>query len=209
MSEPTARARNADPNAELLSRLRRGDAAALDELAARYATGIRLQAQRYLDNREDAEEVTQDVLVKVWRHLHLFRAEAALTSWIHRITFNTAMSQLRRRRRAARLDSPPNSRPPKMSRTQEPGDWSGSAEESTLRRQFMDRLTEAFAEMPAIYREPVMLRDVQGLSIEDASAALSLNKQTLKSRVHRGRRFLQRHLLDFREGLAMHRPMAN
>ena len=209
MSELTVRTRGADPNAELLSRLQRGDSAALDELSTRYGTRIRLQAQRYLDNREDAEEVTQDVLVKVWRHLHDFRAEAALTSWIHRITFNTAMSQLRRRRRAARVDRPEGSRPPRTSRQPEPGDWSGSAEESTLRRQFMDRLTEAFAEMPEIYREPVMLRDVHGFSIEDASALLRLNKQTLKSRVHRGRRFLQRHLLDFREGLAMHRPMAN
>jgi RNA polymerase sigma-70 factor (ECF subfamily) len=194
-----------DPDAELLNRLQGGEAAALVELSERHGPRIRAQAQRYLDNREDAEEVLQDVLVKVWRHLHRFRADAALTSWIHRITFNTAMSHLRRRNRAGRLARVVVTVTlPRSTRRLEPGDWSGSAEEATLRRQFMERLTEAFAEMPDIYRAPVILRDVEGLSIEDASAVLRLNKQTLKSRVHRGRRFLQRQLADFRGGLAMH-----
>jgi len=195
-----------DPEGDLLQRLQRGDAGALAELSGRHGTRIRAQAQRYLNNREDAEDVAQEVLMKVWRHLHLFRADAALTSWIHRITFNTAMSHLRRHNRAERklrLAAAPQQSHVRMQR--EPGDWSGSAEEVTLRRQFSDRLAQAFAAMPDIYRSAVMMRDVEGLSIQDASTALRLNQQTLKSRVHRGRRMLQRHLIDFRDGLAMHR----
>ena len=69
----------------------------------------------------------------------------------------------------------------------------------------LERAVQAFAEIPAIYRMAVIMRDVEGLSIQDASAALRLNQQTLKSRVHRGRRMLQRLLVDFRDGLAMHR----
>ena len=198
-----------DPEADLLRRLQHGEVAALSELAERHGARIRLQAQRYLDNREDAEEVTQDVLMKVWRHLHRFRADSALSSWIHRITFNTAMSHLRRRKRSSRFERVVVAlRPARATRRLEPGDWSGSADEATLRRQFMRRLAAAFAKMPDIYRTPVFLRDVEGLSIEDASAALRLNKQTLKSRVHRGRRFLQRQLVDFQGGLAMHRRAA-
>src|SRR5580765_7445547 len=85
-----------DPqNDELLSRLQSGDERALSDLADTYGTKIYQLAFRYLRNKEDAEEVTQDVLYKVYRKVGSFRGDAALSSWIYRITFNTAMSRLR------------------------------------------------------------------------------------------------------------------
>src|SRR2546429_6141957 len=85
-----------DPqNNELLSRLQTGDERALADLADAYGTKIFQLAFRYLRNKEDAEEVTQDVLFKVHRKVASFRGDAALSSWIYRITFNAAMSRLR------------------------------------------------------------------------------------------------------------------
>src|SRR5580765_3081495 len=85
-----------DPqNDELLSRLQSGDERALSDLADAYGTKIYQLAFRYLRNKEDAEEVTQDVLFKVYRKVGSFRGDAALSSWIYRITFNAAMSRLR------------------------------------------------------------------------------------------------------------------
>src|ERR1700720_464447 len=85
-----------DPqNDELLSRLQSGDERALSDLADAYGTKIYQLAFRYLRNKEDAEEVTQDVLFKVYRKVDAFRGDAALSSWIYRITFNAAMSRLR------------------------------------------------------------------------------------------------------------------
>src|SRR5262245_48634173 len=85
-----------DPqNDQLLSRLQSGDERALAELADAYGTKIYQLAFRYLRNKEDAEEVTQDVLFKVYRKVGEFRGDAALSSWIYRITFNAAMSRLR------------------------------------------------------------------------------------------------------------------
>src|SRR5258706_10521791 len=85
-----------DPqNDELLSRLQSGDERALSDLADAYGTKIYQLAFRYLRNKEDAEEVTQDVLFKVHRKVGSFRGDAALSSWIYRITFNQAMSRLR------------------------------------------------------------------------------------------------------------------
>src|SRR5215475_5649277 len=85
-----------DPqNDQLLSRLQSGDERALAELADAYGTKIFQLAFRYLRSREDAEEVTQDVLFKVYRKVGEFRGDAALSSWIYRITFNAAMSRLR------------------------------------------------------------------------------------------------------------------
>src|ERR1043166_5839145 len=86
--------RNPD-NDKLLARLQAGDEHAMAELAEAYGSKIYQLAFRYLRNREDAEEVTQDVLFKVYRKVGEFRGDAALSSWIYRITFNAAMSRLR------------------------------------------------------------------------------------------------------------------
>src|SRR6185312_15565920 len=85
-----------DPNdTALLARLQTGDELALTELADAYSSKIYQLAFRYLKNKEDAEEITQDVLYKVYRKVGAFRGDAALSSWIYRITFNAAMSRLR------------------------------------------------------------------------------------------------------------------
>ncbi len=85
-----------------------GDASAVADLSAVYGARIHQLAFRYMKNWEDAEEVTQDVLMKVFRKIDAFRGDAALSSWIYRITFNTAMSRLRTGRtgRAAEQQRP-------------------------------------------------------------------------------------------------------
>src|SRR5436309_11201559 len=80
---------------DLLSRLQTGDEQVLADLAAAYGPKIYQLAFRYLRSRDDAEEVTQDVLFKVHRKVGDFRGDAALSSWIYRITFTAAMSRLR------------------------------------------------------------------------------------------------------------------
>src|SRR5215213_6737235 len=82
-------------NDELLARLQSGDEQALADLADLYSSKIYQLAFRYLRNKEDAEEVTQDVLFKGYRKIGEVPGDAALSSWIYRITFNAAMSRLR------------------------------------------------------------------------------------------------------------------
>src|SRR5919202_557970 len=93
---------------QLLARLKSGDEQALGDLADEYGTKIYQLAFRYLRNKEDAEEVTQDVLFKVYRKVGAFRGDAALSSWIYRITFNAAMSRLRTARYQRTQDEEPN-----------------------------------------------------------------------------------------------------
>src|SRR3989475_13169485 len=78
----------------LIARLQARDETAVHELAERYGSRIFQLALRHMKNREDAEEVTQDVLMNVYRKVGAFRGDAALSSWICRIKFNTAMSRL-------------------------------------------------------------------------------------------------------------------
>jgi RNA polymerase sigma-70 factor, ECF subfamily len=192
---------------ELIGRMQAGDPAAVADLASAYGPRIHQLAFRYMKNWEDAEEVAQDVLMKVHRKIDLFRGDAALSSWIYRITFNTAMSRLRSGKRARAADQPhkDTSAPDDpMAGRQEPADWSALADDQVLRREMRERLLRALTYLPEVYRIPVLLRDIQGLSTEEASAILRVKPQTLKSRLHRGRLILRQHLTDFAGGLAMH-----
>ncbi len=193
----------------LLSRLQAGDDSAVADLAREYGSKIYQLAFRYLRNKEDAEEVTQDVLYKVYRKVGAFRGDAALSSWIYRITFNAAMSRLRSSRYQHSRDEDrqvsTDIESPSLA-TQDVADWSELADERVLRSQLRRRVMRAILALPAIYRAPVVLRDIQGMSTEEASAMLRVKDQTLKSRLHRGRLILRKQLADFAGGLALHRP---
>ncbi|HEY2149727.1 MAG TPA: sigma-70 family RNA polymerase sigma factor [Vicinamibacterales bacterium] len=195
----------------LLERLQAGDEGALADLADAYSSKIYQLAFRYLRNKEDAEEITQDVLFKVYRKVGAFRGDAALSSWIYRITFNAAMSRLRTARyqrsqeedrQAVSMDADGSS----VALTPDVADWSDLADEQVLRSQLRQRVFRAILALPAIYRAPVMLRDIQGMSTEEASAMLHVKDQTLKSRLHRGRLILRKQLADFAGGLSLHQP---
>ena len=198
---------------ELIRRLQARDEAAVQELADRYSARIYQLAIRHLKNREDAEEVTQDVLVKVYRKIGAFRGDAALSSWIYRVTFNTAMSRLRSSRLARhaeqerdRVEAAEAAFGSQTLGAREPADWSRLPDEELLRIQLREAVATAIVELPAIYRAPVILRDIQGLTTEEASNRLRVKGQTLKSRLHRGRLLLRERLRVFATGLMLHRP---
>jgi RNA polymerase sigma-70 factor, ECF subfamily len=197
---------------ELLSKLQAGDEHAIAELADVYGTKIYQLAFRYLRNKEDAEEVTQDVLLKVHRKVGAFRGDSALSSWIFRITFNAAMSRLRTARYQRSQDEDRHGSSTDVEEASAPSrpdvaDWSDMADEQVLRSQLRRRVIRAVLALPAIYRAPVVLRDLQGMSTEEASALLKVKDQTLKSRLHRGRLILRKQLADFAGGLTLHRPI--
>ena len=197
MAQPTTR--------NLVERLKAHDATAVADLSSSYGSKIYQLAFRYLRNREDAEEVAQDVLLKVYQKIDAFRGDAALSSWIYRITFNAAMSRLREFKQNL-----PNA--PEKAEDEDTGqalrrevpDWSPLADEDMLRAEMRRALVRALKDMPVLYRAPVILRDVQGLTTEEASAVLHVKEQTLKSRLHRGRLMLREQLTDFSGGLSLH-----
>ena len=197
------RQQNADR--DLVGRMRARDGSAVADLASLYGPRIQQLAFRYLRNWEDAEEVAQDVLVKVYRKIEAFRGDAALSSWIYRITFNTAMSRLRHLRASRAMELPAAEHEGEgVDSSAEPADWSALADDQLMRAQMRERLVGALKHLPPVYRVPVLLRDIHGLSTEEASAVLKVKPQTLKSRLHRGRLILRKHLGDFAGGLELH-----
>ena len=138
---------------ELIGRMQAGDPAAVTELATIYGPRIHQLAFRYMKNWEDAEEVTQDVLLKVFRKIDAFRGDAALSSWIYRITFNTAMSRLRtgRQARAAEQQRPEHAQADAAPRApQEPADWSALADDQVMRREMREKLLAALTHLPEV-----------------------------------------------------------
>ena len=191
---------------QLVKRLKDGDSSAMPELHANYGGRVFQLAFRYMKNREDAEEVTQDVLLRVFQKIDAFRGDAVLSSWIYRITFNTAMSRLRSlkfRRPAEVSQDPPEWGDGDSGGARDVADWSDRADDQLLRSEMRTRLVSALSQLPEIYRVAVLLRDIQGLSTEEASAAMGVKTQTLKSRLHRGRLMLRGQLGEFAAGVAM------
>ena len=202
--------RDPQSDAALLERLQAGDERAVADLTTAYGSKIYQLAFRYLRNKEDAEEVMQDVLLKVHRKVGSFRGDAALSSWIYRITFNQAMSRLRtaKYQRSQDAERPSTTEDIVTSRvSHEAADWTDLPDEQVFRSQLRRKVFGAILALPAIYRAPVLLRDIQGMSTEEASAMLKVKDQTLKSRLHRGRLILRKQLADFAGGLALNRPI--
>lgn len=190
---------------DLIARMQAGESTAVADLASTYGPRIHQLALRYLKNWEDAEEVTQDVLLKVHRKIGAFRGDAALSSWIYRITFNAAMSRLRTARFSRPSEVPDSASIDGVELPErEPADWSSLADDQVMRTEMRQRLIKALTHLPTVYRTPVILRDIQGLSTEEASAILRVKPQTLKSRLHRGRLILREHLGEFAAGLSLH-----
>src|SRR5215218_8576787 len=135
---------------DLVGRMRARDGSAVADLASLYGPRIQQLAFRYLKNWEDAEEVAQDVLLKVYRKIEAFRGDAALSSWIYRITFNTAMSRLRTAKssRAVELQTPELTTDSVEHVQAEPADWTALADDQVMRAQMRKQLIEALAFLP-------------------------------------------------------------
>ena len=119
------------------------------------------------------------------------------------------MSKLRSARLARAAQQPDSNRDAENDRQRtirEPADWSSMPDEELLRTQLRRAVVAAIAELPEIYRVPVVLRDIEGLSTEEASTRLKVKDQTLKSRLHRGRLMLRERLQAFTSGLNLHGP---
>jgi RNA polymerase sigma-70 factor (ECF subfamily) len=182
----------------LIARLQDGEEAAMREVACLFGPMIQQQARRRLSNHEDAEEVTQDVLLAVWRQIRSFRQDAALSSWIYRITLNATMTRLRAGGRAKRrgisvsLDTTAGSETElHYQHGAALADAAPRPEERVVQAETRQTINRAVAKLPRDMRHAVVLRYACGLSPQEAGALLRVNPQTMRTRLNRGRRLLR------------------
>lgn len=185
---------------QLIAQLQARDEAALEALMAQYEGRVFGLALRLTGNRQDAEEILQDVFLTVFQKIGSFRGDAKLSSWIYRIATNAALMKLRKRPKMQKIPLAEELGPAMTEEGMiaEPvADWSHLPDDETARKELTRRIEEAVGHLPPDYRSAFVLRDVEGLSAEEAADVLNLSVAALKSRLHRARLFLRKQLADY------------
>jgi RNA polymerase sigma-70 factor, ECF subfamily len=184
----------------LVASARAGDAAAFEELVARYEDKIFRLTSNITGNREDAEDAMQDAFLKAFAHLNGFHGESRFYTWLVRIAANEALMRLRKRRpNHFSLDQPTEGDSDLMPRELE--EWSPNPEQLYAKSE-IDNIVATFVEqLEDEYRIVLVLRDVEELSTQETADALGISISAVKSRLLRARLKLREKLnRHFRQG---------
>ena len=202
LEHPAAVADSAEarPSAEtqFIERLRAGEAAAFDLLVTERSGDIYALLYRLTEDPEEARDLTQETFLQAFRSIAHFRGDADLRTWLYRIAVNQARNRWRwwrRRRRnvTVSLDATDETHEQPLA-AQLADERSVNPEQAALARERERMLTQALRSLSRVYREVVVLRDVEGLSYEEVAATLEISVGTVKSRLSRGRAELRRRL---------------
>lgn len=168
-------------DAELLRIHVAGDATAFQTLFLRHRDRLWAVALRTMHDREEASDALQDAMVSAFRRAGSFRGDSAVTSWLHRIVVNACLDRIRRNRvRRAQPLEPGDDRDLNLVASDDPTIGVESAE-------LADAVQQALGRINADQRAALVLVDMEGMSVEEASVALGVPKGTVKSRCARGR----------------------
>ena len=184
------------PDAELIERCLRSDDSAWEQIVSRYRRRVFHVSYKFTGRLADAEDLTQEIFLKVFKSLDKFNRDADVSTWLSSVARNYCIDRYRARRREREVvvdDLLAFDLAPAAS-----GNPHRALEESD-RAAF---LREGIRELPSKLREAVLARDLQGLSYQEMVIALDCPEGTVKSRINRGREELKRILLRKRQGSA-------
>ncbi len=195
-----------NPEVEWAKRLLEGDAAAFTPFVESFQSKVFQYTWMMCGQREDAEEVAQDTLLKVFESFDQLREPEHVKAWVFRIARNYCL--MKRRRSVFAPDkefSLDELMPGRMPGNDSPGsaasdrvpDQRELPEQRLLRAELNHELETAMQELPANYRSVVLLRDVEGLSTTEAAEVLDLSEDVVKQRLHRGRLALRKRLAGY------------
>ena len=169
-----------DPDQDLIARVAKGDPAAVRAMVARKLPRLLGVATRMLGDRGEAEDVAQEVFLRLWRQAGRWRPGAALfDTWLHRVTLNLCYDRLRRRREIT-SDAVPERADPAM-----------RADQTMIDQARDARLAAAIAGLPERQRAALVLQYYEGLSNIEAAAAMEIGVEALESLLSRARRTLR------------------
>lgn len=184
----------------LVKRARSGDVAAFEQLIEDYQKRIFSIAFRMIQNQEDAADLTQEVIIKIFKNLDKFKGDAKFSTWVYRITTNTCLDELKKARRQN-----PTYSLDKEIETDE-GSLAGqlpdkrpTPEESAERKAVRSGVNAAIGKLGDEHRQVIVLRDIQGFSYEEIAEILNCSVGTVKSRISRARKNLKKILSQDRE----------
>ncbi len=189
----------------LVELFQQGDAQAFDMLVERYEQKVFNMAFRLTGNQQDACDLAQEALLKVYRYLAQFRSQSTFSTWLYRIVTNTFYDEMRKKKRrpsiAVSLDETIETADGEITRelaSDDPG-----PEEVSLQLELQELVQQALRRLPEDYRVVLVLRDLQDHSYEEIAEILCLNLGTVKSRISRAR-LAFRQLVQHEEQIGEH-----
>jgi RNA polymerase sigma-70 factor (ECF subfamily) len=185
-----------DDEGALVSLAKSGDLSAFDELVNRYERRIFRLTMNITQNREDAEDATQDAFLKSFQHLPDFQGDSRFYTWLVRIAANEALMRLRKRRpNQVSLDEPVQGEDDLMPREVE--DWGPSPEQRYAQSELHEILDQVIDQLDPDFRTVFVLRDIEELSTEETAQAMGISVPAVKSRLLRARLKLRQKLDRF------------
>ncbi len=184
---------------EFIEKLKAGDAQAFDCLVVRYSADIYALLFRLTQDAEETSDLTQETFLSALKAIKKFRGEADLKTWLVRIAINESRNRFRwwkRRRREKTVSMDATVGESEITLGETFSSHFASPEDTYLQKEREKLLTDALADLPAIFREAVVLCDIEGLSYEEIALTLNANIGTVKSRIARGREELRKKLND-------------
>lgn len=181
----------------LLERIQNGDKKAFADLVSEYEKPIYRICYRFFGNEEDSLDTVQEVFIKIYRYIGKFEGKSSLKTWIYRIAANTCITAFKKKKKE------------KEGFFKVFSDWFNSFYQTSPEDQVIERetsflnvktVTEKLSDLPEIYRMPVILKDIEGFSMDKISEILEIPLGTVKSRINRGRAILHDLLRPYYKG---------
>jgi RNA polymerase sigma-70 factor (ECF subfamily) len=181
--------------AQIIASILAGNTHEFHDLIRPHERSVYIMALSLLHNEADAEDVAQEAFLKAFRNLPHFRGESKFSTWLISITLNEARSRLRSRKnvKIESLDESPEGQGPVTPALLR--DWREIPSEALERKEIRGLLQQAITDLPLIYREVFLLRDVEELSVNESAEALGISVASVKVRLHRARIMMQKKLV--------------
>lgn len=188
-----------DNEAELVKRAQNGDVAAFEVLIEDYQKRIFSIAYRMIQHQEDAADLTQEVIVKIFKNLDKFKGDSKFSTWVYRIATNTCLDEIKKARRRTVYSLDKEIETEDGSIAAELPDTAPTPEEAAEKNDIKKALYDAIQRLGKEHQTVIVLRDLQGLSYEEIAQILHCSVGTVKSRISRAREKLKKLLSENRE----------
>lgn len=173
----------AETDEQLVRKSQQDDERAFGELVSRYESKVYSLALKMLRNPEDAEDVLQDTFLRAYRGIKSFKGNSTFSTWIYRITANSALMRLRKRQLPTVSIDDADEREAPINIA----DWAPGPVEQMLNQETQAAMTEAIDALPPEFRQVFVLRDIEELSNAEVAEVLDISVAAVKSRLHRAR----------------------
>tara|TARA_B100000315_G_C14586223_1_gene593159 strand:+ start:3833 stop:4444 length:612 start_codon:yes stop_codon:yes gene_type:complete len=187
---------------ELVVRVQQGQHDAFEELVSRYAGRLYSMGRRMCGNDADAEDMLQEAFASAFKGLDAFRAEAKFSVWIFQIAKHACMRMRRKSKFSPRAILSLDELVPREDErdTLRGTNWSRTPIDELLNKELQAILDEAIQLLPPDNKMVLLLRDVEGFSAEEVGQIIGASVSAVKSRLHRARLFVRKHLHLYHQG---------